>query len=251
MSIEVVYNSLGNYTYTTVAPEKRTDAGRVINAEQIKKLDTPKLLEKFGPFHLKASSPPNGTSYDWVYLKHSKTGGRAVMVVPVMKKDGEDHIVFIRTLRPALYAERLAPDSIEVPAGMVGDEREGESIENALRTELEEEGGLKLLDYEILLNNINSAGGVYAETIVLAKATVDENMFEPTSKTKDDGVTLERHVVPVKDVQKWLREQDALGVSINGSTMSALFMLAPQYPELINLPKDYVPESGSRLDYVA
>lgn len=250
MSVEAIYNSLGNYNYTTVAPHARDDAGKVINTERIKKLDTPECLQKFGPFQLKASSPPNGAAYDWVYLKHSKAGN-SVLVVPVVKKNDENCIVFIRSLRPALYAERKSPDSIEVPAGLVGDENKDKTTEETMRDELAEEAGLKMLSYEILADKINSAPGVYAETLTVAKAIVDENMTEPTSKTKDDGVTLERHIVPIKEVQKWLREQDALGASLNSSSLAALFMLAPQYPELINLPKDYVPKAGSRLDYVA
>ena len=61
--------------------------------------------------------------------------------------------------RPPLQAEGIAKYSIALPAGLVGDERIGETIEEAINAELMEEAGLKADRLEIKTRKTASSPG--------------------------------------------------------------------------------------------
>ena len=88
--------------------------------------------------YLQLKSTKSKTGSDWVYA-HRPNAKDVVIIVPVIDNN---KVLFIIEERPPLVAEGIASRSIAVPAGLVGDEREGESIEDAIRAELLEEAGL-------------------------------------------------------------------------------------------------------------
>lgn len=242
-------NAVFNYEYVNMlkdSTEKET--------KEIRKLDDPVALweSSHDPdkgFKLMQSVAPDG-SHPWYYIKNAAAKSSAV-IVPVIKKNGEEHILFLRSLRPPLYAERKSPDSIELPAGFVGDIDKKESVKLAAKREAEEETGYKAQDAEIIVNNINCAPDACNQILSVVKVTLDENEKTEKGPQSDNGVILQRHLVPAKDVQRWLREQAKLGASINAEAMAALFFVAPQYKRLTAYEPTVQQVAGSRFDFVA
>ena len=89
-----------------------------------------KILCSTKYLELKEAVAPNGKSA-WIYA-HRQIATDVVVIVPVLKSETEEKILFLKTQRPPLYAENKADINIELPAGLVGDERKGESIEQAI-----------------------------------------------------------------------------------------------------------------------
>ena len=75
--------------------------------------------------YLQLKSTKSKTGSDWVYA-HRPNAKDVVIIVPIIEKK---KILFLIEERPPLAAEGIAIRSVAVPAGLVGDEREGETIE--------------------------------------------------------------------------------------------------------------------------
>ena len=121
-------------------------------------------------------------------------------------------------------AEGIAKYSIALPAGLVGDERIGESVEDAIKAELLEEAGLVADRIEIKSHKVASSPGCVSETVTLAIAYINE--YNVVSKpVSDGGVIVDRILVDKKDVYKWLRAQEADGIALTASTLACLFYL--------------------------
>ena len=95
---------------------------------------------------LKSTETKNGDSW---YYAHRPNAEDVVVILPVF----QDEILFIIEERPPLTAEGKCKYCIGFPAGLVGDERKGESIEDAIRAELKEEAGLQADNIEIKVKN--------------------------------------------------------------------------------------------------
>ena len=95
--------------------------------------------------YLQLKSTKSKTGKDWVYAHRSNAKG-VVVILPVINNE---KILFLKEERPPLAAEGIARYSIALPAGLVGDERIGETVEDAINSELLEEAGLKADRIEI------------------------------------------------------------------------------------------------------
>ena len=170
--------------------------------------------------YLKLKSTKSKTGSDWVYA-HRPNAKDVVVIVPVIENK---KVLFIIEERPPLVAENVALRSIAVPAGLVGDERKGESIEDAIRAELLEEAGLKADRIKIKTRRAASSPGCVSETVTIAIAYVDKYkvVSEPVS---DGGVIVDRVLVNIKDIPSWLKEQEKQGAAIAAQTLAGLFYL--------------------------
>ena len=167
---------------------------------------------------LKSTKSKNGN--DWVYA-HRPNATDVVIIVPII--EGEK-ILFIIEERPPLIAEGIATRSIAVPAGLVGDERKNETIEDAIKAELLEEAGLEADRIEIKTRRAASSPGCVSETSTIAFAYI--NKYNVISKPVDDGgVIIDRVLVNISDIYTWLREQEENGAAIAAQTLAALFYL--------------------------
>lgn len=156
---------------------------------------------------------------DWVYA-HRPNASDVVVILPVT----EGEVLFLIEERPPLQAENKGKYSIAVPAGLVGDERIDESIENAIRTELLEETGLISEKIEIMARKVASSSGCVSETCTIAIAHIKEKR-ESSSPLDDGGVIVDRVWIKKDEIKKWLCEKEKEGYVLTAQTLAGLFYL--------------------------
>lgn len=179
-----------------------------------------KILCSTKYLELKEAVAPNGKSA-WIYA-HRQIATDVVVIVPVFKSETEEKILFLKTQRPPLYAENKADINIELPAGLVGDERKGESIEQAIEAELREETGLRANSLKIVSRKIASSAGCTSETSTIAIAEITDTT-EISKPLSDGGIILERIWVNRTDISLWLQEQEKNGCAISAQALCGLF----------------------------
>lgn len=179
-----------------------------------------KILCSTKYLELKEAVAPNGKSA-WIYA-HRQIATDVVVIVPVFKSETEEKILFMKTQRPPLYAENKADINIELPAGLVGDERKGESIEQAIEAELREETGLRANSIKIVSRKIASSAGCTSETSTIALAEITDTT-EISKPLSDGGIILERIWVNANDIRNWLQEQEKNGCAISAQALCGLF----------------------------
>lgn len=170
--------------------------------------------------YLQLKSTKSKIGKDWVYA-HRPNAKDVVVILPLINKK---EILFLKEERPPLVAEGISQYSIALPAGLVGDERIGESIEEAIKAELLEEAGLKADRIEIKTRKLASSPGCVSEVITIAIAYINEYniLSKPVS---DGGVIVERILVDKEIIHNWLKEQEKRGIALTASTLAALFYL--------------------------
>ena len=179
-----------------------------------------KILCSTKYLELKEAVAPYGKSA-WIYA-HRQIATDVVVIVPVFKTRTEEKILFLKTQRPPLYAENKADINIELPAGLVGDERKGESIEQAIEAELREETGLRADSIKIVSRKIASSAGCTSETSTIAIAEITDTT-EISKPLSDGGIILERIWVNANDIRNWLQEQEKNGCAISAQALCGLF----------------------------
>lgn len=179
-----------------------------------------KILCSTKYLELKEAVAPNGKSA-WIYA-HRQIATDVVVIVPVFKTRTEEKILFLKTQRPPLYAENKADINIELPAGLVGDERKGESIEQAIEEELREETGLRADSIKIVSRKIASSAGCTSETSTIALAEITDTT-EISKPLSDGGIILERIWINANDIRNWLQEQEKNGCAISAQALCGLF----------------------------
>lgn len=179
-----------------------------------------KILCSTKYLELKEAVAPNGKSA-WIYA-HRQIATDVVVIVPVLKSETEEKILFLKTQRPPLYAENKADINIELPAGLVGDERKGESIEQAIEAELREETGLRADSIKIVSRKIASSAGCTSETSTIAIAEITDTT-EISKPLSDGGIILERIWINANDIRNWLQEQEKNGCAISAQALCGLF----------------------------
>ncbi len=167
---------------------------------------------------LKSTKAKNG--HDWFYA-HRPNANDGVVILPIINNE---KILFLIEERPPLIAEHKAHYSVGCPAGLVGDERIGESIEDAIKAELLEEAGLAANKIEIKTKKAASSPGCVTEVFHIAFAYIDNYKIvsEPIS---DGGIITDRVLVDIKNVYKWLKDRENEGMAISCQTLAALFYL--------------------------
>lgn len=182
-----------------------------------------KILHSTKFLELKSTPNIKGDG-EWFYAHRPNASDIAVIVPYIKNKNREDEILFLKTKRPPIISEGIGEYCIELPAGLVGDEREGETILEAIRAELLEETGLIAEHFEILGENISSSGGLCDEICTIAKAIISDDKIikEPVD---DGGVIAERIRVPVSEVKTWISEMNKKGYVISAQTLGALYLI--------------------------
>ena len=178
-------------------------------------------MNLYDPQYLQLKSTKSKSNKDWVYA-HRPNAKDVVVILPIIENK---QILFLKEERPPLQAEGFAKYSIALPAGLVGDERLGETTEDAIHAELLEETGLKANRIEIKTGKLASSPGCVSEIITIAIAYI--NKYEIISKpVSDGGVIVDRILVDKNNVHKWLIEQESKGIALTASTLEALFYLS-------------------------
>ena len=95
----------------------------------------------------------------WEYVGRARGIGAAVILAIE-----EEHVLLVEQWRVPLQAQRR-----ELPAGLVGDETEGEDVATSAARELEEETGYRPDRIEII-GTFASSPGMVSETFTLVRA---------------------------------------------------------------------------------
>lgn len=169
---------------------------------------------------LQLKSTKSKAGHDWVYA-HRPNAKDVVVILPIIENK---YVLFLKEERPPMNAEGICQYSIAIPAGLVGDERIGETIEDAISAELLEETGLKADNIEIKTRKIASSPGCVSEVVTIAIARISK--YNIVSQPVDDGgVIVDRILVDINNLHAWLKEQEENGVALTGQTLAALFYL--------------------------
>lgn len=182
------------------------------------------VLYKTKFLELKKTPSPNG-KFDWVYANRPNNGKKqdAVVIAPIIHDpiDG-DKILFLKTNRVPITAEGKAKGCIELPAGLVADEKAGETIEEALKKETLEETGYVPEKITVANAKVASSPGCVSETSAIAIADIyDKKIVEPP--ISDGGVIQDRIEVPLKDVNKFIKNSSKEGYIISAQALSGLY----------------------------
>lgn len=168
---------------------------------------------------LDLKSTPSKSGKPWVYA-HRPNAKDVVVILPTT----EDEVLFIIEERPPIQAEGKGKFTIGLAAGLVGDERENESVDDALRAELLEETGLVADNLEIKAKKVASSAGCVSETCTIAVATIkDKEIKQPP--ISDGGIIVDRVWVAKKDIKNWLAEKEEQGYVLTAQALAALFYL--------------------------
>ena len=162
---------------------------------------------------------PSKSGKPWVYA-HRPNASDVVVILTV----AEDEVLFLIEERPPLQAEERGKYAIGLVAGLVGDERMGENLEDAVSAELLEEAGLVADKIEIKAKNVASSAGCVSETFAIAVAHVREKM-QHQKPVSDDGVIVDRVWIKKTQIKEWLRAKENEGYVLTAQSLAALYYL--------------------------
>ena len=108
---------------------------------------------------------------------------------------------------------------IDLPAGLIGDEDDGADAAATARKELEEETGYRCRAVERLAGGPTSPG-ITSEIVQLYRAT---GLAREGDGGGVEGENITVHLVPLRDIESWLREKEKDGVLIDLKVWSGLY----------------------------
>lgn len=138
----------------------------------------------------------------WEYVARAR-GIRAVVIVAI---DEQDRVILVDQ-----YRVPMGRRSIELPAGLVGDTEEGDTIELAARRELEEEAGYACERVEELGEYFASPGMV-SESFTLVRAHGLTRIGEGGGV---DGEDINVHHVPMAALPAFIADCRAQGMGVD------------------------------------
>jgi ADP-ribose pyrophosphatase len=138
----------------------------------------------------------------WEYVSRTR-GSRAVVIVAI---DDDGHVLLIDQ-----YRVPLGKRCIELPAGLVGDDRADDTPETAAVRELEEETGYTAARIEVL-GEFQSSPGLVTEGFTLTRAHGLTRIGEGGGLDGEDIVV---HRVPLAEVPAFVAARRAEGKAID------------------------------------
>lgn len=148
----------------------------------------------------------------WEYAERTNAGS-AVIVIAVTP---EQKLLFVEQFRIPLGAP-----TIEMPAGLVGDLDEDDTIEEAARRELLEETGWEAGEVTRLMVGPTSSG-LSNELVAFVRATGLRRVHAGGGDETED-ITV--HEVPVADAPRWLAAKMAAGYAMDAKLWAGLWLL--------------------------
>jgi ADP-ribose pyrophosphatase len=145
---------------------------------------------------------------NWEYVGRARGIGAAVIIAIV-----EGDVLLVEQYRVPLGANCL-----ELPAGLVGDEREGEGIEIAAARELEEETGYTPETVEVI-GRFASSPGMVSETFTLVRAT---GLVKTGAGGGVEGEGITVHRVPLSGIADFVAAKRAEGLFMDVKLLTLL-----------------------------
>lgn len=149
----------------------------------------------------------------WEYAERTHGNGMAVIIVAVTP---DDKVLFVEQFRVPLNAR-----TIEMPAGLVGDDHAHDTLESAAARELVEETGWEPGKVEVLLTGPTSAG-MSSERIAFVRAT-GLRRVGPGGGVAGEDIAV--HEVPRADAPAWLMGKQAEGYELDLKLWAGLWMI--------------------------
>ena len=149
----------------------------------------------------------------WEFAERVHGRGMAVIIIAATP---EDEVLFVEQFRVPLGTR-----TIEMPAGLVGDQSDDDTLEDAARRELEEETGWRPGHVEVLLVGPTSAG-LTNERIAFVRATALQKVSEGGGDESEDIVV---HAVPRNQAPAWLVQKRSEGYELDLKLWAGLWML--------------------------
>lgn len=150
----------------------------------------------------------------WEYANRTNATGAAIIVAVT----NEQKLLLVEQYRIPVHAR-----TIELPAGIIGDEPESsrEDHVDAARRELEEETGYRAEGMDALTHG-PASGGLTSEVVTLFLATRLRRVGAGGGISQEN-ITV--HEVPVSDVDNWLEEKAKAGLLIDPKIYAGLYFL--------------------------
>lgn len=149
----------------------------------------------------------------WEYAERVHGHGMAVIIVAATP---DDEVLFVEQ-----YRVPLGKSTIEMPAGLVGDVDDDDTLLDAARRELIEETGWDAAHLEVLLIGPTTAG-MSSERIAFVRAR-DLTRVGDGGGVGDEGIVV--HQVPRRDAPAWLMRKHAEGYEVDLKLWGGLWML--------------------------
>lgn len=149
----------------------------------------------------------------WESCERTHGEGMAVIVIAVTPAD---EVLFVEQYRIPLGAP-----TIEMPAGLVGDDHDEDSLEAAAHRELVEETGWEPAQVQVLLVGPTSAG-MTNERIAFVRATGLRKVGEGGGV---GGENITVHAIPRAQVPAWLMRKRAEGYELDLKLWAGLWMV--------------------------
>ncbi len=150
----------------------------------------------------------------WEYVTRVNARGAAFIVAVTERRE----LLLVEQYRIPMQARTL-----ELPAGMIGDEAafSGESIEDSAIRELEEETGYRGARAEVLMSG-PVAAGMTSELLYLVEVR-DLRQVHAGGGVEGEDITV--HRPPLDGIDRWLDHQSARGLLIEPRIYTALYFL--------------------------
>jgi ADP-ribose pyrophosphatase len=150
----------------------------------------------------------------WEYVSRTRGVGAAVMLAV---DDG--HVILVEQYRVPLKSM-----SLELPAGLVGDEEEGEEVDAAAIRELEEETGYRA-ERMVKLGRFHASPGMSSEGFTLLRA---EGLAKVGEGGGVEGEDIQVHRVPLAEVPAFVETKRREGAAMD---VKLLLLLAAEFLE--------------------
>ena len=148
----------------------------------------------------------------WEYAERTNASC-AVIIIAVTP---DDKLLFVEQFRVPMNA-----NTIEMPAGLVGDLDAHDTMEAAARRELLEETGWQADEVKVLIVGPTSSG-MSNELIAFVRA---RGLTKINAGGGDDSENITVHEVPVSDAPRWLAQKMADGYSMDPKLWAGLWLL--------------------------
>jgi ADP-ribose pyrophosphatase len=149
----------------------------------------------------------------WESCERTHGQGMAVIVIAATPAD---EVLFVEQYRVPLGAR-----TIEMPAGLVGDDHDEDTLEAAARRELVEETGWEPGEVDVLLIGPTSSG-MSNERIAFVRA---RNLRKVGDGGGVDNEEIVVHAVPRHEAPAWLMRKQAEGYELDLKLWAGLWMI--------------------------
>ncbi|WP_200894523.1 NUDIX hydrolase [Sphingomonas sp. SRS2] len=141
----------------------------------------------------------------WEYVSRTR-GIRAAVILAIDTDADGAHVLLVEQ-----YRVPLKRHCIELPAGLIGDDSEGEADDIAAARELEEETGYRPARIETI-GEFSSSPGMVSETFTLVRAHGLEKVHDGGGVEGEDIIV---HRIALAEVPAFVEQQRGLGKMID------------------------------------